>query len=268
MIIAGIDLGSSRIGIVAAEDVLPVRAVARDTILVNRSQLGITAADVVSRIYPGVGRVVLEHAPFFAPVGKSPAALAAMAQAHEIAAILHDLLVRELRSRGVRVDTIPRASWAHRVVPHTRGGITDEMANDGLRAHVTAEVWESMRGQDERDALGTLVGSLLPAPKKKYRSRAKTSRDEIRPILTPEQKAERHRIRDRERKRAVRGSLTPEQRAELGCACLRKHVAGCPLYECRASDRDARREEGVARERERIAAGVEALRAARAMEYH
>lgn len=263
-LVVGIDLGSARVGIVGSHDELPIRSVTRETLKVNRRDLNKTVAAVIERVCPGAERAVLEHAPFYAPVGKSAAALASMAHNHEIASILRERLERELSARGVRVLTIPRASWAHRVVPRTRGGITDEMANAGLRAHVDASAWESLATQDERDALGAIVGTLLPRPKKVRRGRRGRGFRVEGPSLSPALRALRKRAANREFMRRFRGSISAEERARLGCPCKGSHRVDCPIKgaERRAAE-DARRALRASAESERIAAAVAKLKAAR-----
>src|SRR5882762_6689712 len=123
------------VGVALAPAVLPLRGVLHTTVLVDPPDLAPAVARIVA-LCVGAGQVVLEHAPFYVPSGKSPQAIAAMAAAHEVATVLEVHLQRELGALGIPVATIPRATWTHRVVPHTRGGISDAVARAGLEAHV------------------------------------------------------------------------------------------------------------------------------------
>lgn len=180
-----------------------------------------------------------------------------MAQAHEICSHIEAGLYRELPPyvpgsaediaawaglipRLPELVTIPRARWAHRVVPHTSGGITDDAANEGLQVHITPDSWEqwlsggeAIERQDKRDAAGAIVGWLLPAPRR-ARKPVETKRAPL-PAMTQEQKLARRRAQTLERVHRCRAPEVAE-RVAAGCLCFigrthggGRHKAGCPL---------------------------------------
>jgi len=158
--------------------------------------------------------VIVEHnlIPYM-PEGKTPQAYAAIATAHEVCARLHERIVLLCRDRGIPLATLPRQAWAHRVVPGKGGGITDAQANAGLASHVESASFALLADQDQRDAVGALVGWILGPPKKKRRRRKKGD-GAPKPEPTPEE------VEERARKREL---ATPEgrlkRRAEKRCNC-------------------------------------------------
>lgn len=183
--ILSLDLGSRRIGAVLAPPSLPLRPVGKPvTVDVDPENIDPTVAHLAELLDAGrVSAVILEHAPLYMPAGKSPAAYAAIATAHEVCSRLHEritLLCRERKiptlgttQKGMSHPAVSRQTWAHRVVPHHQGGITDAAANAGLEVHVDPAAWALLTDQDQRDAAGALVGHLLPAPRRVFASRHK-----------------------------------------------------------------------------------------------
>jgi hypothetical protein len=95
-----------------------------------------------------------------------------MAHAHEICSTLRALLMLRLEPLGIDVVTMARATWSHRVVPFTKGGITDAMVNAALPSFI-ASGSDLLLNQDQRDAAGLLVGHILtPQPKQPRAPRA------------------------------------------------------------------------------------------------
>jgi hypothetical protein len=240
--IVGVDLGSARVGLVAAPSSLPLDVAASVTIHVDPK--GPTRLNaVVDRVlacvrFAGARQVAIEHAALYAPVNKGPAALAAIAHAHEVCAILEARLRVELDRLGVAVHTLPRASWAHRVVPNHRGGIPDALANAGLQEHLAPGSWTRLVSQDERDAAGAILGVLLPAPRRVVKRRNRHAPTPPKSTPTPEQidaRRVRRREQDRNVHRALRGSTPLTDRPDAGCSCTEghngggRHRSGCPL---------------------------------------
>lgn len=247
MSILALDLGWKWIGrVFAPVEELPLAGIRSD-------RLRMSPADpwpVLERIMADVrandpSRVIIEHAPFFAPAGKSAAALARLAQMHEPSSTMAEILAKALVDAGYSrlslatpfpsplpprtVITIPRMTWAHRVRPHTQGGITDEMAIEAMRPHITAESWAQMETQDEIDAGGAALWWLLPAQKRARKRGAKSSTPP-RPAMTPEQRVATEREQGKLRMRRKHGYLTIDERWARGCQCgSRRHRVGCPL---------------------------------------
>lgn len=241
---------------VLAPEALPlaVPAGGHQTLAVDPKDLGPVTAEIGALLASGnVSGVVVEHAPLYLPLGKSPGALLAIAQNHETCSRLAERIAVECKTRGVPCFVLPRASWAHRVVPHTRGGITDLMANEGLLVHVDPESWGRLADQDQRDAAGVLVGHLLPAPRRllaarrgKLRDRRKDQSTPHPSLLTPEAReglrAARHAAalpRLRERKRLTMRRLRGTAERAAACRCgpggqprdvstRGRHKAACP----------------------------------------
>ena len=219
--IIGIDLGSRRTAIVAALPSIPVEVTASAVIAIDPGAdrdpaLLIPALDhlVACVRVAGARRVVVEHGRFYPQRDGTQQAIAATAQHHEVCAQLLALLVRELSRDGVAVVIMGRTTWAHRVVPRTKGGITDAMANDALPALLATGSWTRLGSQDERDAVGLILGDLLaPVPKVRVKAPPAEPRPRAprkRGGLTPAQAAAAS-VRARERYAA----LTPEQKAAL-----------------------------------------------------
>lgn len=213
--VLSLDLGSRRIGAVSAPALLPLRPVGR-TIPVDPANIEPVLEHLSAILHPAaLSAVVLEHAPLYMPPGKSPAGYREIAAAHEVCSRLHERIVLMCRERGIAVVTVARQTWAHRVVPRTRGGITDAMANDGLVAHCDGAALATLEDQDQRDAAGALVGWLLGPPKKAGRARAKGP---PRPLLTAEQRAANRRVVVA---RCVKRASVARDTARLrsGCSC-------------------------------------------------
>lgn len=217
--VLSLDLGSARIGSLMAPHALPLAFGPDDaaTIPVDARDLEPTvsglAALLVSR---PPSAVVVEHNPVpYMPPGKTPQAYAAIAAAHEVCSRLHERIWLLCREAGIPLVTIGRQTWAHRVCPGTKGGITDAMAAEGLRAHVDPTAFHLLADQDQRDAAGALVGWLLGPPKRKARERSKGP---PKPVLTAEQRAANRRkvvaayVKKESAKRAA-------ERSAKGCNC-------------------------------------------------
>lgn len=167
--IMGLDLGSRHLGAVVSAEALPLRPLSRRWD-VDPRDLGPTA-DRVRREVDGLAGldgslppdVVVEFGALYMPKDVSSQAAQKIAEAHATCGRLLDLVWRACPGPFYQVTLITRASWSHRVVPHTSGGITDAMANEGLRTHVDPGMWTALVSQDERDAAGALVGHLLGA---------------------------------------------------------------------------------------------------------
>lgn len=245
--ILALDLGSARIGYVLAERGLPIRIRKARTIDVDPAHLD-GAVKLCLLQLAGVTGVIIEHGRFYARQGWSAQKIMAMQQAWRVADRLQERFVLELELLGfkekepgqdpprLRYAVIPRASWAHRVVPHARGGITTAMANAGLRAHLAPESVGMLDGQDQRDAAGCLVWAFLPPPPRAYRYRDRRAKP--RPRLTPEQRLARRRLSWRDSKRRARGpdvvarlegdtcNCGPEGKPRTGKG---RHKATCPI---------------------------------------
>lgn len=236
-LVLALDLGSVHCGAVLAPAALPIApAIHPLTITVDGCDLdGAVAAIGALLDEHDVRRVVVEHGPYYVSPTASDAAKAAQAKAHAVCERLLERIKIECRARGIPGQRIPRATWAHRVVPHTRGGITTKMAMDGLRVHVTEEGWEALNDQHQRDAAGALVGVLLPAPVRIYRRRARDNTDRPMVLLGKEERRRRALASWRTSKRKARGSL--DRLAGTTCNCgpdgapkvgAGRHKSTCP----------------------------------------
>lgn len=262
-VIVGIDLGSRRCGCVAGVAALPFEVLVAETVEIapppkfHRLDLTPTLDALVARVEAcGASELAIEHGVFYAPEDRSPGAVAKMAQNHAATSILEAGLYRVLTdqresaieiatwagllpSSTIRVSTIARNSWTHRVLPRTSGAITEEQANDALRGHLTPGSWERLKTQDERDAVGAIVGHLLgatPGQAKKSGARKRPAAPRaVGPKLPPEQRGEKIRAQTRER---VRRHRAPAAAAKVAAGCLcfvarahggGSHKRGCPL---------------------------------------
>lgn len=235
-LVIGLDLGSRRLGVVITHDALPLRAVVAITVIVDPTDLGpaVAIVDALLELHqPSLA--VIEHARFFVPSGASPQKIQAMAEAHGVCERLHERLSVALAARAVQTETIPRASWAHRVVPHTQGGITDLMARTAIEGHVI-EGWEEIaRGQDTIDAAGVIFGLLMPKPRRRQRYRCR-NRPRKTPERSREERAERRRMTHRMAARKRRG--TADRLSSAVCNCgpdgqpkttKGRHKGTCPI---------------------------------------
>lgn len=222
--ILALDLGSARIGRVKASPSLPIRpSEPPQTIPVNEEDLG-AAVDACLSDLTDVERVVIEHASFYVPAGAGVGKILALQKAHEVCSRILERLLVALAAHGFEdrseasptparaIDVIPRASWAHRVCPGTRGGVTTAMANAGLAVYIGEGV--ALTGQDQRDAAGCIVWALFPPSKRSGRYRYRNRRK--RPKLTTAERLCRRRASWLKSKRKRRGTA---ERLAGTCNC-------------------------------------------------
>lgn len=191
MLILGIDPGSAHCGIAllstadASQPGAPAASVLiAETLPVDPARLEAIVTAILERIAQVLAspdfvaaltmRVVVEHGPWYPRPGASPGGLAVSQQAWTV---MHDL-VRDLRARcPVPVEVIARATWAHRVVPHTRGGITDSDVREHLPRLLDVASVALLTDAHQRDAAGAALGALLaPAPRAPREPRPKGPR--------------------------------------------------------------------------------------------
>jgi hypothetical protein len=177
MILVGIDPGSAHLGLVVVDarayavegapdcGALPVRVVlVADTLAVDPAHLGAIVNEILDvAVSVGAGALVVEHAPWFPPGGASPGGLKV---SHDNWLVTHDLLDALRRESPIPVHVIARQTWAHRVVPHHRGGVTDADVTRALPALLDPASLALLTDTHQRDAAGAVLGYLLaPAPK-------------------------------------------------------------------------------------------------------
>lgn len=241
MYLLGLDLGSRRCGMVLAPPALPlaVPVAGHQTLDVDKGDLAPVASQIGAMVASGnVSAVVVEHGPLYLGADWPPAKRVAVAQAHEVASRLHERILTICAGIEVPCHTIARNTWAHRVVPHHQGGVSNEASNAGLPAHVDPETWGRLADQDQRDAVGALVGYLLggaPAGPRPARRRLGPIRDRRKDQSTPNirslppedqariraesKAAARGRQRDYFRSAGPPGSAERLARTDTDCTC-------------------------------------------------
>ncbi len=174
--IVGLDLGSAKLGAVAAFAGLPLRVIGAQTLPVDRHSLAPTAdhlraeVDALAAACGEVPEIVIEFGALYIPKDASPQAARAMAANHETMSTLLLLIWQAMPGPVYRTATIARRSWSSRVVPHTQGGVTTAASNAGLAAYLDpAGNWIELADQHRRDAVGAIVGWLLGAPVRESR---------------------------------------------------------------------------------------------------
>jgi len=189
MTIAGIDLGSRWLAITMGVEELPLRLTSPSrTLAVDPNDLDVVVAVTVEVLVgAGVTRAAIEFGKFYSREGDTPAKVMAMAEAHGICRLLHRELTKALAPLGIEVLTVDQQSWAHRLVPHHRGGIKTAESNEGVRARCGEGVYESFADQHQRDPAGVLLGAWLvdAAPRLKRVRRRKGAPPKPEP--TPEE---------------------------------------------------------------------------------
>lgn len=209
------------------------------TLDVDKGDLAPVAGQIEAMLMSGhVEAIVVEHGPFYPRMDKSAAANAAMAAAHGIASRLHERILTLCADLLLPCHTIARNTWAHRVVPHHQGGVSNEEGNAALSGRVDPETWARLADQDQRDAAGALVGHLLggatvgPRPARRrlgpIRDRRKDqSTPNIRTLPPEEQariRADRKaaaKVKDKVRFQLAAGPDAPARlaRAATDCTC-------------------------------------------------
>lgn len=258
----GLDLGSRRCGMVLAPEALPlvIPIAGHQTLDVDKGDLGPVASQIEAMVASGnVSAVVVEHGPLYLGADWPPAKRVAVAQAHEVASRLHERILTICTGHAIPCHTIARNTWAHRVVPHHQGGVSNDLSNAALPAHVDPEAWGRLADQDQRDAAGVLVGYLLggaPAGPRPARRRLGPIRDRRKDQSAPnirslpleeqariraERKAgEKQRKQDYFRAAGPPGSVERLARTDTDCTCGPggmprllgmggRHRRGCPV---------------------------------------
>jgi hypothetical protein len=235
--IAAYDLGSGWLGVAIVAEEFPLEVLQSISLRVDPEDLDVVVAVAVEMaVQAGATRAAIEHSSnLYVPDGASKQKIMAMAEAHKVCGFLQRDLSRALEAAGITANTYARQSWAHRVVPHTQGGITTAMANTALEALCAPGSWDRLRDQHQRDAAGVACMWLIdkPTAPKRYRKRVrkrpeKPAEEVAGPKLTPPQAhlaAKRKRL----------GRLTPLERTWAGCVCALgdrgqgRHRDECPL---------------------------------------
>jgi hypothetical protein len=228
MILVGLDLGSRHLGLVVlrrgfgafdgAAAVVPGGAgVYPITLDVDPARIGLVVTMALDRAEDaGASALVVEHAPWFPPGGASPGGLK-ISQANWL--VTHDLLDALRRESPIPVHVIARQTWAHRVVPRHRGGVTDADVTRALPALLDPASLALLTDTHQRDAAGAVLGYLLaPAPKVPREPMAKGDR--------PPRKAKR-RAGKNDAWIARRSQARLEARRARGCTCA-PGAAKCP----------------------------------------
>ncbi len=234
MILVGLDLGSKHLGLVVVDartyavegapdcGSLAVRVVLdAHTLAVDPTHLdGAVNAALDVAVSVGACAFVVEHAPWFPPGGASPGGLK-ISQANWL--VTHDLLDALRRASPIPVHVIARQTWAHRVVPHHRGGVTDADVTRALPALLDPASLALLTDTHQRDAAGAVLGYLLapppPSPKVPREPRAKGE-------PRPPRKAKR-RAGKNDAWIARRSQARLEARRARGCTCA-PGAAKCP----------------------------------------
>lgn len=260
--ILALDLGSRRCGMLLALPALPlvVPPGGHQTLDVDKGDLGPVASQIEAMVASGnVSAVVVEHGPLYLGDDWPPAKRVAVAQAHEVASRLHERILTICETRPIPCHTIARNTWAHRVVPHHQGGVSNEESNAALTARVDPETWARLADQDQRDAAGALVGFLLggatagPRPARRrlgpIRDRRKDQSTPNIRSLPPEERARIRadrkaaaKVKDKVRFQLAAGPDAPARlaRAATDCTCgpngtprptsaTGRHRRGCPV---------------------------------------
>lgn len=105
---------------------------------------------------------VIERGPLYMPAKVTPQAARQIAVNHAVMSRLADLLAALGLAQGLKIRTVARQSWAHAVIPRTKGGITDAMVLAALPRHLDPASFARLTTKDLRDAAGALLWSLLP----------------------------------------------------------------------------------------------------------
>lgn len=222
--ILALDLGSAHLGVVLAPPSLPLRPAAA-TLRVDPADLGATVRSALGGIREaGITRVVIEHGKLYIPKGVSPAAAQKIGEAWGVCSRLHERLLVALADLDIPVDTISRASWAHRVV-RRHGGITTAMAREGVRAHVDPAFLEALTDQHQIDACGALAWAVVPEhPRAKPAEHAsggdvpRQKRARVKKKISEEERARRRRIYARKARDARRvKNGTAERLSRCNC---------------------------------------------------
>lgn len=243
-----IDIGSVRCGMVAGVAAPALMRCA--PIDVDADDLDAAVAVVMSRVRTCQAdrpvRVVMEHGALYIRREATPQEAQATAVAWTTCDKLCDRIAAACIAAGVplvtRVDkkgktrqSIPRATWAHRLVLHHRGGITQAQVRAAVRANLDAASLDLIRtasegyrnDDDAIDAAGVWLWAVLP-PAPRVRRIRRRRPGEAAPVRVKRAKM-MPRERWREQKRRQRKLPSAEQRLAVGCACRGKHVVGCVL---------------------------------------
>lgn len=234
MRVAGIDPGSRHLGVTTGyRDGLVVRVLSARTVAVDAKNLSVACSDTMfSIVNDDIELVVIERAPFYVPPGLSYQAAAAMGEALAVMRELAALLEHECRRAAIEVKIVGRQTWAHRIVPHHRGGITDGDVRGSLHNYLDIDSIALLRSKHEVDAAGAMLWHLLPelARKHKRRDRRK-DKSKDRPPRVKLTHVERLAAR-RALYAATVARVPPAEREAHGCLCgarTGRHRAACPL---------------------------------------
>lgn len=248
MIVTGIDTGSADMGLIAIEtdDTGKVSRLARTTIDVRafarardmRPAVAIAMAWIADT---GSEFVAIERSDLYTPQrapGQSEPAYAAMLAAMGRAWALTDGLAQSIAHACAALPSpihgvfVPRQTWAHRLVRHHRGGVTDADVRAALPLYVDADLLATIHTKHETDALGAALWHVLPAPEgRPPRSRARHTPEEREAILL--ERAARDARPGSGPKRVAWATRKRAERVARGCICSQprrgRHGAACPL---------------------------------------
>ncbi len=240
MIVVGIDTGSADMGNVAldADDAGTVQRLACQTIDVREhSRAGdMRPAVAVAMAWIqacAADYVVIERSDLYTPPranGQSEPAYRAMLASMSRAWALTDELARSIAHAcadlpaPIHGSFVPRQTWAHRLVRHHRGGVTDADVREALPLYLAPDLIATLHTKHEIDALGAALWHVLPEIKRGQASRS---------TVTPEERAERQARKEWFAPDARLGRLVA-----AGCSCPRlvtpgehrggRHRDGCP----------------------------------------
>lgn len=230
------DPGSARMGAVAGHWTAPTLTVtAAQKIAVASGDDGVieAAAQAIEfALTHNAAGIIVERGQLYMPTGVTPQAATQIARAHAIMCRVADLIEALARAKGIPVERVPRASWAHRIIPHHRGGITDAMVLAALPGHIDPAGCALLVSKDLRDAAGALLWHFIPETPRKRRSRARVV-DPNKTVVprvvytgadaTIEAKAKRRRDRALAVSRKAHGTV---ERLGTPCACGIQHGRG------------------------------------------
>lgn len=260
--VVGYDLGSAQMGAAFLADTLPLDVLHAVTLGVDPKDLDVVVAVAVElAVRMRATRAAIEHGmkfhpPWFSiPEGSTATQIKAilerrqrqiisMAEEHAICGKLQEKLSSALQAAGIEAVTWARETWAHRVVPHHQGGVSNAEAKAGVRALCAPGSWEALSDDHQRDAAGTACMWLIDPPARPKRPSRASPSAPPKPVYTPEQKVELRRQQVRECQRAHPAGGRPvdasaAERAAAGCTCTAKHRSDCPVKIARDAARAA-----------------------------
>lgn len=234
MTTVAIDLGSARCGVARGPSSGPPCVALADVVepMLDANSRPLRAAvDALAAHVIGAERCVLEIAPLYMPAGVTPQAATAMANAHAACERIADAVAERCAAMAppVPVVRVPRATWAHRLIPHRSGGIPQPEARAAVLRWLEGSGSVELPGDDRIDAAGAYLWGVLPGLPRAPKIRRGGKRAALVGPMMP--KGMRAKLR-REAVARERREEAVARRREGGCACPRvggRHARGCPM---------------------------------------